>query len=114
MKTKIAVPVETGKLCAHFGHCESFYIADTEDGKITDENEIVPPEHEPGLYPKWINGQGVSCIIAGGMGGKARMLLKEENIKVVISAESKTPRELVEDYLKGSLAIGENSCNHDR
>ena len=36
MKKKIAIPAESGKLCAHFGHCEKFYIADVENGEITD------------------------------------------------------------------------------
>ncbi len=27
MEKKIAIPVEKGKPCAHFGHCEKFYVA---------------------------------------------------------------------------------------
>lgn len=27
MNKKIAIPIEDGMLCAHFGHCEYFYVA---------------------------------------------------------------------------------------
>ena len=54
MKKKIAVPIENGKLCSHFGHCEYFYVATVNDGKIELEQDITPPAHEPGLYPKWV------------------------------------------------------------
>ena len=72
MEKKVAIPVENGMLCAHFGHCEKFYIAVIEGDKIKNELEIIPPEHQPGLYPKWIKAQGVACVIAGGMVRKAK------------------------------------------
>lgn len=113
MKKIIAIPTENGNLCPHFGHCESFYFASINDKKeITAEKNIVPPTHEPGLYPKWIRSQGGECVIAGGMGEKAKNIFNQENIKVVVGAEIKEPRKLIEEYLNGSLATGANSCNH--
>ena len=112
MEEKIAVPVEKGVLCAHFGHCEKFYIATVEEGKIKDEIEITPPEHQPGLYPKWIKAQGVSCVIAGGMGESAQSLFKNEEIALFTGVPVKEPKELVNDYIQGVLESGVNSCNH--
>ena len=43
MKKKIAIPAESGKLCAHFGHCEKFYVAVIDNNKIKEEQEITPP-----------------------------------------------------------------------
>ena len=34
MNKRIAIPVEDGMLCEHFGHCEYFYVADLENNKI--------------------------------------------------------------------------------
>ena len=68
MENRIAIPLENGILCEHFGHCEVFYIADVINGEVANETQIVPPEHEPGLYPAWVSEQGVTLIIAGGMG----------------------------------------------
>ena len=113
MENRIAIPLENGILCEHFGHCEVFYIADVINGEVANETQIVPPEHEPGLYPAWVSEQGVTLVIAGGMGEKAKELFRQENIQVFVGADAKTPRELVEDFLKNSLVTGENSCNHD-
>lgn len=112
MENRIAIPLENGILCEHFGHCEMFYIADIENGIITNESKIVPPEHEPGLYPAWIAGLGVTTVIAGGMGEKAKVLFKKENVHIHIGATKKAPRQLAEDFVNGTLVIGQNSCNH--
>ena len=112
MEEKIAVPVENGMLCAHFGHCEKFYIATVEEGKIKNEIEITPPEHQPGLYPKWIKAQDVSCVIAGGMGESAQSLFKNEEIALFTGVPVKEPKELIVDYIQGVLKSGVNSCNH--
>jgi predicted Fe-Mo cluster-binding NifX family protein len=112
MEKKVAVPVENGILCAHFGHCEKFYIATVEEGTIKNEKEITPPEHQPGLYPKWIKAQGVACVIAGGMGESAQRLFKNEEIELYMGVPVKAPIELIKDYIQGVLRSGVNSCNH--
>jgi len=70
MNKTIAIPLENGILCAHFGHCEKFAIVKVEDCKIVDVKEITPPEHVPGLYPSWVAQFGTTDVIAGGMGQK--------------------------------------------
>jgi len=112
MENRIAIPLENGILCEHFGHCEVFYIADVINGEVANETHIVPPEHEPGLYPAWVSEQGVTLVIAGGMGEKAKILFKKENVDLLVGATKKEPRQLVEDFIKGELVIGQNSCNH--
>jgi predicted Fe-Mo cluster-binding NifX family protein len=49
MEKKIAIPVENGVLCAHFGHCQSFTIVSIYDKMVADHVEVIPPEHQPGL-----------------------------------------------------------------
>jgi len=112
MDKRIAIPVEGEMLCAHFGHCEYFYVADMENNVIIKEEKIIPPEHQPGLYPAWVAGNGVSIVIAGGMGEKARELFREQHIDLYIGAEAKEPKQLVLDFIKGNLTTGSNSCNH--
>jgi predicted Fe-Mo cluster-binding NifX family protein len=112
MKKKIAIPAEKGKLCAHFGHCEKFYIADVENGEITKEEEITPPEHQPGLYPKWLRGLGIECVIAGGMGEKAQKLFQENSIQLYTGVPVKTTKDLTLDYIHGTLKSGVNTCDH--
>ena len=111
---KIAVPTADGKLCMHFGHCEMFTLIDvnTESKKIESVVSIEPPPHEPGLLPKWLGEKGVTCVIAGGMGGRAVGLFEEQDIKVITGAQPGTPEEIVADFLENRLVTGANACDH--
>jgi predicted Fe-Mo cluster-binding NifX family protein len=112
MKKVFAVPTENGKLCTHFGHCEKFALVETKNNRITGEIFVTPPQHEPGVYPQFLAGQGVQVIISGGMGQRARQLFTQYNIEVCMGVNADTPANLVEHYLNGKLQTGENPCDH--
>ncbi len=54
MKKLLAIPTINKKLCAHFGHCESFAIVEAEDDQIIQIEYITPPVHQPGTYPRFL------------------------------------------------------------
>ena len=64
----IAIPLSGGKLSPHFGHCEQFALFQVEEKLVKVRKDLDPPPHEPGLLPRWLKGQGVDLVIAGGMG----------------------------------------------
>ncbi|MBW2640683.1 MAG: P-loop NTPase [Deltaproteobacteria bacterium] len=70
----LVVPVSGGKLSAHFGHCEHFAFIETQNGKIKETKMRIPPTHEPGVLPRWLNEQGADVAIVGGMGERAQQL----------------------------------------
>ncbi|MFQ3549910.1 MAG: NifB/NifX family molybdenum-iron cluster-binding protein [Armatimonadota bacterium] len=111
---KIAVPTSNGLLCSHFGHCEEFTIFDVnEDTKeILSNHALKAPEHEPGLLPRWLHGEGVELIIAGGMGSRAQSLFKDNGVCVIVGAPNEDPKAVVESYLNQSLVAGSNCCDH--
>ncbi len=111
MKKIFAVPVENGMLCAHFGRCTNFAIIEAEGNMILSEKFLEPPAHEPGSYPRFLAGLGVSTIIAGGMGMNARQLFSQNNIEVYMGVNSDTPRDLVNSYLQNTLVTGANQCD---
>ena len=113
MKKIIGIPLEDGLLCPHFGHCQEFAILTTIDGNIQSINIEIPPEHVPGLYPKWISKFCVTDVIAGGMGQKAIDLFNAQNINVYLGAPIKTPIELVTDFLNSSLKLNANYCDKE-
>jgi predicted Fe-Mo cluster-binding NifX family protein len=113
MNKKIAIPMENGVLCAHFGHCQTFAIVNVENDVITEIKEEIPPEHVPGLYPKWVAEFGVTDVIAGGMGQQAIMLFNQQNINAFVGAPIKPAKELVNDFLANKLSLSANYCNHD-
>ena len=112
MKKKIAIPLEDGILCSHFGHCQQFAIIDAETKKITGETLVTPPPHEPGLLPGWLAEKGVTDVIAGGMGQRAIDLFKQQNINVFVGAPVKPPKDLASDLLNDTLSAGANYCDH--
>ncbi len=111
---RIAIPVFEGKLTQHFGHCDTFAILDTDgnSGQIVNREDLTPPSHLPGALPKWLHGQGVDVIIAGGMGQRAQQLFAQNQIKVVVGAPAQTPEDLVSAYLGKTLQTGDNLCDH--
>ena len=109
---KFAIPLAQGVLCAHFGHSEQFAIVDTQDGEIKGKELLTPPPHEPGVLPRWLQELGVKVVIAGGMGRRAQDLFNQNGIEVVVGAPSDEPESLIQNYLIGALATGENLCDH--
>lgn len=105
--------MENGVLCAHFGHCQQFAIVDVVDGVITDVRELTPPEHVPGIYPRWVASFGVTDVIGGGMGQKAIDLFNQQNINAFVGAPIKSAKELVTDFIENKLNLTANYCNHD-
>ena len=111
---RYAVPVSNGKLAAHFGHCEHFAFIDVDEAtnSIVSKELVASPGHEPGLLPVWLADEGVSAVIAGGMGSRAQALFRENRIDVVIGALGHDPEQMVLDHVRGRLATGDNLCDH--
>ena len=111
---RIAIPTAAGKLAMHFGHCEEFAVIDVDPEKkaVLTTEVLKAPEHEPGLFPRWLAARGVSTVIAGGMGGRAQSLFAAENIEVVVGAPAEEPAAVAMAYLDGNLKTGSNICDH--
>lgn len=110
--TKIAIPVINGKLNTHFGHTQEFYVFEIKGNKIVGGNALKPPVHEPGVFPEWLSGIGVTDVIAGGMGHKAISIFNQNKINVFVGVAQKPPKELVEDLIEGILETSDNVCDH--
>ena len=111
---RYGIPVSGGMLSPHFGHCEHFALFDVDDEKKEIiRKELVPsPEHQPGLLPGWLAEQGVSIVIAGGMGGRAQELFQQNRIGVITGVLESDPEKAVLAHLKGQLSTGDNTCDH--
>lgn len=111
---RIAIPLSNGCLSPHFGHCEEFAIleVDPQSKVILKSSRLPAPPHAPGLLPRWLQGEGVSLVIAGGMGGRAKGFFEQADIQVLTGAPAATPEVIVHDYLQGTLTTGPNVCDH--
>ncbi|MFC2024227.1 NifB/NifX family molybdenum-iron cluster-binding protein [Chloroflexota bacterium] len=99
---------------AHFGHCEEFALFDVDDvnKKILRKELVSSPEHQPGLLPKWLAEQGVSLVIAGGMGSRAQDIFQQNSIGVVTGILESDPEKVIQSCLNGELNTGPNVCDH--
>ena len=107
---KVAVASENKMVCGHFGHCETFEVFETENGKIVNQESIPNPGHRPGFLPNFLHEIGVNTIISGGMGGGAVDIFNEHNIEVIIGAQGDSLK-AVENYLAGALASSGSICH---
>lgn len=111
---RVAIPCDGQQVAEHFGHAAQFIFFDTDpdSGKITKEETVEAPPHQPGMLPQWLAQHGANVVLAGGMGGRARQLFDQQGINVVVGVTTGTPRQAVEAYLKGALSAGANPCDH--
>lgn len=106
---RIAISTDKGTVSAHFGRCPEFTIIDIEDGKLKKKETISNPGHHPGFLPQFLHDEGVSCIIAGGMGFRAQGLFAEKGIQTIVGI-SGSIQGTIESILAGRLKGGESLC----
>lgn len=107
---RIAVPLDGDQVSQHFGHVTVFAIYDI-DGDSISSRQIPSPGHEPGKLPVFLHGEGVSCVIAGGMGPRAVELFCDRGIDVIMGV-SGSADDAVRAYRDGTLTHGESTCHH--
>lgn len=112
MIMKLCIPTAEGKLCGHFGHCETFTFVEInpETKEILNIEERVPEEGISCQSAAWISEQGASKVLAGGMGMRPMMMFAQNGVEVVSGCPELPIREIVEQYLSNTLQTGENTC----
>ncbi|MBU1147735.1 MAG: NifB/NifX family molybdenum-iron cluster-binding protein [Candidatus Omnitrophica bacterium] len=106
---KIAISTDGDFVSAHFGRCPTFTIVDIEDSEVKNKELVSNPGHQPGAIPQFLHSKGVECIIAGGMGMRAKEFFNEFGIKVIVGV-SGSIYGAIEQIQKGTLKGGESLC----
>ena len=109
LKLKIVICTESGNVAQHFGRAPWFTFVTIEDNKVIEKNPLPNPGHSVGSIPQFINEQGATCMITGGIGHRAVGFFNEygiEVIKGVIGSVDDTIRKILDGTLEG----GENIC----
>jgi len=111
---KIAVPVtKENQIDSHFGHCESYGVFTISDkNEITEFRNIESPQ---GCGCKSdiasvLASDGVTIMLAGGIGGGAINVLNYSGIEVIRGC-SGDAAEVVKLYLSGLVADSGSSCH---
>lgn len=111
---KIVIPTLEGKLCGHFGHCESFSFVEVneETKEIMSIETIIPEDGVSCQSAGWLAQQGIDLVLAGGMGGRPLMTFAQNGVEVVTGCPELAIKEIVELFLNNTLETTENSCGH--
>ena len=109
----IAVPVREGRFSSHFGGADAFalYTVDEASREVSGHEFAAPPEHGRGVFPVWLRKQGVTTVLAGGMGPRASSIFARHGIDVVLGAEGDDPEVMVRAYLEGALSSSGELCH---
>lgn len=108
---RVAIATDADMVAPHFGRCDAYTIVDIENGDSKQPTRIPNPGHEPGFLPGYLAERGVNCIVAGGMGPRAKMLFDAQQIQTVVGV-SGTIQETVAALARGQLRGGESTCEH--
>ena len=109
---KIAIPTLEGKLCAHFGHCETFSIVDVnpETKEILEIKTATPEDGVSCQCASWVAAQGVKIVLAGGMGARPISVFEQSGVNVITGCPEIDVKDVISMYLNNTLQTGENSC----
>ncbi len=106
---KVAISTDHDCVSEHFGRCPSFTLISIENGQVKSKDILMNPGHLPGNIPKFLKEKGAECIIAGGMGDRAKGFFQEFGIKTIVGVQGKID-EVIIKLLEGTLEFGESLC----
>jgi predicted DNA-binding protein (UPF0251 family)/predicted Fe-Mo cluster-binding NifX family protein len=112
-KMIVAVPYLQGSVNAHFGSTQAFLIAEGEDGKVEQATvyEVQGMQHNHAGIAGFLKEQGVSAILAGGMGAPMQEALKAQGFELYCGVSGPAV-EAVEAFLRGEIEPSESTCGH--
>lgn len=109
---KIAVTYADGQVFQHFGHTEQFKIYTVENGSVMQTQTVATDGSGHGALAGFLQEQGVSALICGGIGGGARMALAQAGILIYGGVQGDADA-AVEAYLRNELQYDPNArCDH--
>ena len=106
---RVAISTDGDFVSAHFGRCPSFTIVDLENGKTIRRENIENPGHQPGIIPHFLHQKGVECIVAGGIGMRAKGFFNELGIQTIVGVSGRID-EIIKKIQNGTLKGGGSLC----
>jgi len=109
---KVALPVNGNKLSPFFSKSQDFTIYTIENQKIIDEKKIHTSLKDIKNSSALLIDKKVTDIIVRRIGQKTSEVFYKNKIHVYVGVELKTPKELVDDFIKGTLVTNGSFYTH--
>jgi predicted Fe-Mo cluster-binding NifX family protein len=106
---KVAISTESNEVCPHFGRAPEFTFVSFEGNKVIAKDILPNPGHSVGSIPQFINQQGASHIITGGMGHRAVGFFQQYGIEVIMGVTGSID-DVIQKIIDGTLEGGESLC----
>ncbi|MFA5167333.1 MAG: NifB/NifX family molybdenum-iron cluster-binding protein [Candidatus Omnitrophota bacterium] len=107
---RYAIAKDGDVVSAHFGRCPEYLLVDVENSKITKEQIVMNPGHEPGAIPHFLKLHKADVVIAGGMGQRAIQFFKELEMDVMVGVSGEIAT-IKKNLAEGTLKSGESTCD---
>ncbi len=126
MHTVIAVPSKNpgglnAPTDAHFGHCDVYTVLTVANGQIGEVRLLPVVEHEHGgcaSIVDYLAGEGITTMLAGGMGLTPLTAFTQKGIKVFHAANFPSVEAAVNAFVAGRLTpfaqehLCQGGCSH--
>ncbi len=106
---RIAISTDGKYVSEHFGRCPSFTLVDIDNGKLINRTIIDNPGHSPGYIPEFLHEKGVSCIVCGGMGLRAKEIFEHLGIQSIMGIEGSV-EDIINTIKTGVLEGKDSIC----
>jgi len=109
---RFAIAAEGNQVATHFGRCEYYEVTHIANERVEKRYRLESTGHAPvGELPKLLHGEGVDCVVAGGMGPMAQQFFAQIGIQTILGVSG-----LLEDVISkvaaGTLVDGDDECVH--
>lgn len=106
---KVALSTKNNMITEHFGHCDYFVVYEIENNEIKSSHLIKNPPHQKGYLPKFLKGEGIDVVIAGGIGQMAVNMLKELGVECYVNISGEVS-DVIERFLNNELNKDGQPC----
>ena len=100
---KIAIPVTKGFLSEFFGKCNHYELFLIDNGLVRSEEIEIPPKQNITDLLEWAEIKGITDIIVHRIDRNLIKLFQPKRITIFVGIAIDTPKNLIEDYLNGTL-----------
>ena len=107
---KIAIARDGSAVSGHFGHCEGFAVYSADNGEVTFIGNLVSSEGHSSAA-SLLASQGVTHVLSGGMGQRARDMLQEQGIMSILGVQGRI-ESVAKEFFAGKITDCAPLCTH--
>jgi predicted Fe-Mo cluster-binding NifX family protein len=107
---KIAIAKDGSAVSGHFGHCEGFAVYTADNEVVTFGGELTSTEGHNSAA-SLLASQGVTHVLSGGMGQRARDMLQEQGIISILGVQGEIDQ-VARKFFAGAIIDSAPLCTH--